>query len=216
MTPYAINEIKKLFKHADLNKDGVVDKDEMKAVFKALGEWEENNLDKLFSSIDANGDGKIQIDEFLTWLLDDIKDPKAEEPSVQEGLPKVTQEGFAKVQALSRNVDSVLEEEAKAKDQLRLAEIHTTMEATMNKKFGSKADFKLERVGPIGNEDTYFRVSWSGKTGKTQNRYVYALLKLGDPSYYQRKKEEDVIGKELQGVYPHFDFEEMLEDTPNL
>jgi hypothetical protein len=185
-----------------------MDKDEIKAVFSALGEWEENNLDKLFISIDTNGDGKIQIDEFLTWLLDDITNLEAEE--------KITAEGFAKLQTANRK----LEEEAKAKDELRLAEIHTTMEATMNKMFGSKADYKLERVGPIGNANAYFRVSWSGaKTGKTQNRYVYAELATdlhSDPTYYQRKSEEDVIHGNFQGVYPHFDFEKMLEDTPNL
>merc|ERR1719171_456979 len=67
MTSHA--EIMRLFRYADKNGDGVMDKDEMFALFKLLG-MPDNLNEELFRNADRDGDGKIQVEEFLKFIFD--------------------------------------------------------------------------------------------------------------------------------------------------
>ena len=59
-------ELKKAFEVMDANKDGVVTKDELKALLKGLGEEVTDEvIDEMISIADENGDGKIQFEEFV-------------------------------------------------------------------------------------------------------------------------------------------------------
>ena len=49
----------------DANKDGVVTKDELKALLKGLGEEVTDEVvDEMIAIADENGDGKVQFEEF--------------------------------------------------------------------------------------------------------------------------------------------------------
>ena len=51
----------------DVNKDGNVTREELKALLKKLGEdVTDEFIDKMIEIADENGDGKIQFEEFCT------------------------------------------------------------------------------------------------------------------------------------------------------
>jgi hypothetical protein len=60
-----------LFQKMDRNRDGTIDKSELKRVMVACNKeaWTDQNLEKLFRSIDGNADGALQYGEFITWLF---------------------------------------------------------------------------------------------------------------------------------------------------
>lgn len=55
-----------LFKKADTNSDGGIDKSELKAMMSSKGPAD--NVDKVFASADTNGDGKIDSTENASFL----------------------------------------------------------------------------------------------------------------------------------------------------
>ena len=63
-----------------MNKDGVIDKSELKGLLKAAfgEEVPEEMLDAYFGMVDANDDGKISLEEFLSsenlngWVENEI------------------------------------------------------------------------------------------------------------------------------------------------
>ena len=49
-----------------MNKDGVVTRDELRTLLKALGEQVKAEvIDEMVTIADENGDGKVQFDEFM-------------------------------------------------------------------------------------------------------------------------------------------------------
>eukprot|EP00746_Dinoflagellata_sp_MGD_P000315 gnl/MRDRNA2_/MRDRNA2_100559_c0_seq1.p1 gnl/MRDRNA2_/MRDRNA2_100559_c0~~gnl/MRDRNA2_/MRDRNA2_100559_c0_seq1.p1 ORF type:complete len:262 (+),score=41.88 gnl/MRDRNA2_/MRDRNA2_100559_c0_seq1:71-856(+) len=75
-------EIKKIFSKADLNGDGSLSKEELKAALRACADWSETQFDKLFEKADVNKDGKIDVEEFIDWVLD-TGAPEILEPALQ-------------------------------------------------------------------------------------------------------------------------------------
>eukprot|EP00929_Paragymnodinium_shiwhaense_P052949 TRINITY_DN2650_c0_g1_i1.p1 TRINITY_DN2650_c0_g1~~TRINITY_DN2650_c0_g1_i1.p1 ORF type:complete len:361 (-),score=97.96 TRINITY_DN2650_c0_g1_i1:217-1299(-) len=75
------DEIKAVFKEADLNGDGVLDKEELKRLFLVLG-MKVGSVNIFVESVDSDGDGTISYEEFLDWVM---------EPSC-----KFTAEGYVK------------------------------------------------------------------------------------------------------------------------
>lgn len=57
-----------MFKGIDVDKDGVIDKDELKDVMIKLGQTEitDNELAQMISEIDLNNNQKIEFSEYLT------------------------------------------------------------------------------------------------------------------------------------------------------
>jgi len=59
-------EIKRAFDKVDTDKDGSINKKELKKILKGLGEaFTDEAVDDMVKIADVNGDGKIQFDEFL-------------------------------------------------------------------------------------------------------------------------------------------------------
>ena len=59
--------VTQMFRDADKDKEGIVDKKELAMVLRALGSWEDSQLDIMFEMFD-NGDGKIHYEDFTEWL----------------------------------------------------------------------------------------------------------------------------------------------------
>mmetsp|Transcript_103700 Transcript_103700/g.274168 ORF Transcript_103700/g.274168 Transcript_103700/m.274168 type:complete len:618 (-) Transcript_103700:395-2248(-) len=78
------------FKKFDKNGDGLISRDELVMVFKALAgsKFEDKDVDTLMVAADLNKDGKIQYKEFVSWVMADKKrkagPPKAASPDAIE------------------------------------------------------------------------------------------------------------------------------------
>eukprot|EP00419_Tripos_fusus_P008265 CAMPEP_0172698368 /NCGR_PEP_ID=MMETSP1074-20121228/29426_1 /TAXON_ID=2916 /ORGANISM="Ceratium fusus, Strain PA161109" /LENGTH=682 /DNA_ID=CAMNT_0013519399 /DNA_START=75 /DNA_END=2123 /DNA_ORIENTATION=+ len=59
--------------------------EEMKVVFKSIGEWSEEELAELFAAADTSGDGELQYDEFVDWVMLADDDTKAAVETVWGG-----------------------------------------------------------------------------------------------------------------------------------
>jgi len=59
-----------VFRRFDLDGDGVISKNELGRVLKALDskQWNDENIDVLLSAADTNKDGMLQYEEFVNWL----------------------------------------------------------------------------------------------------------------------------------------------------
>ena len=58
-----------LFRKLDANQDGVLDRDELAEMAKAIGhESSAAEVDKLMKAADTNGDGLLQLDEFIAFM----------------------------------------------------------------------------------------------------------------------------------------------------
>ena len=60
--------LKMAFELFDVNKDGVLTKDELTEAFKSLGDKNDLVVDHTFKTADKNADGKIQFEEFCKYL----------------------------------------------------------------------------------------------------------------------------------------------------
>merc|ERR1711976_383390 len=67
------------FEELDINGDGFLTMEEMKAVFEAEGEKWDTEDEEIFQQVDENGDGKISIKEWIEKFKD-----KREEEAVKE------------------------------------------------------------------------------------------------------------------------------------
>jgi len=64
--------VEKTFHMIDVNKNGVLDRWEVKKVLKKLGvgpEGLENDVKTLMDEVDENGDGMVSLDEFNNWYI---------------------------------------------------------------------------------------------------------------------------------------------------
>lgn len=63
------------FRRFDTNGDGVIDKEELGRVFKAMDpdRWDDARVSRLLALADQNGDGAINYEEFVAWLMDKDK-----------------------------------------------------------------------------------------------------------------------------------------------
>lgn len=64
----ALNELKAVFEHVDLNHNGTLEICEFRELLIALrGRLEPGEAEACFHSIDVNSDGVISWDEFAAW-----------------------------------------------------------------------------------------------------------------------------------------------------
>lgn len=64
--------VEKTFHMIDINKNGVLDRSELRKVLKKLGvspESLENDVDTLLDEVDENRDGMVSLDEFNNWYI---------------------------------------------------------------------------------------------------------------------------------------------------
>jgi len=64
--------VEKTFHMIDINKNGVLDRSELRKVLKKLGvspESLENDVDTLLDDVDENRDGMVSLDEFNNWYI---------------------------------------------------------------------------------------------------------------------------------------------------
>eukprot|EP00747_Dinoflagellata_sp_TGD_P219996 gnl/TRDRNA2_/TRDRNA2_92017_c0_seq1.p1 gnl/TRDRNA2_/TRDRNA2_92017_c0~~gnl/TRDRNA2_/TRDRNA2_92017_c0_seq1.p1 ORF type:complete len:354 (-),score=86.36 gnl/TRDRNA2_/TRDRNA2_92017_c0_seq1:100-1161(-) len=71
--------LKAVFKKYDLNGDGVISRDELEAVLKALMHLPPAEIGAVWLKLDKNRDGKIEYEEFIDFISSgDVKDPDKE------------------------------------------------------------------------------------------------------------------------------------------
>jgi len=70
-----IVELKKAFNELDVNRDGVISRDELKYMFQTTSiDFKDEDLDHFFTKHDSNADDKIQFEEFISAMLNgDLK-----------------------------------------------------------------------------------------------------------------------------------------------
>eukprot|EP00439_Symbiodinium_sp_Y106_P048743 s2201_g6.t1 len=110
LRPGCLADVKAAFAKADLNKDGFLDKSEVKEMLKALAKdlpiMSDGEIDRLFDAVDANADGRLNVTEFIDWCFgvksmddaehSDLKGQLARaKASLVKGLPpaKITRTG---------------------------------------------------------------------------------------------------------------------------
>ena len=88
-----INDVKKAFMKIDLNKDGMISRDEM----AASGQFNAQEVDSIYILGDINGDGDIDLEEFIGLMC----------PSASEALAKLskTVKNISEAQMLFRILD---------------------------------------------------------------------------------------------------------------
>ena len=68
-------EVTRIFNAMDIKKNGVLDLEEITAVFRELG-ISDKNIQNIFASVDLDGTGVIHLDEFKALLMSSNKDKK--------------------------------------------------------------------------------------------------------------------------------------------
>ena len=59
-------DLKKAFKHFDIDKDGVISRKDMKDALSKLGRnLSDKDIDDIFKDADEDGDGFVDYDEFV-------------------------------------------------------------------------------------------------------------------------------------------------------
>jgi calcium-dependent protein kinase len=63
------------FKKFDTNGDGIISKEELTRVLKAIAgnTFDDSSVERLMEASDLNKDGKIQYEEFVAWVTQDLK-----------------------------------------------------------------------------------------------------------------------------------------------
>nr|XP_039268302.1 uncharacterized protein LOC120343233 isoform X1 [Styela clava] len=68
------NEMKLVFQHFDVDNDGFVSAEDLKALISSLGEQIDNNeLKDMLRVADADGDGKVSYDDFTSVMINSTK-----------------------------------------------------------------------------------------------------------------------------------------------
>jgi hypothetical protein len=79
MASAAEERVQALFKKADANGDGRLNKDEFRAILQLLDHlaWKDANVDKLFEAVDLNKSGFVEAHQLIHWILGDTEDDQA-------------------------------------------------------------------------------------------------------------------------------------------
>ena len=78
------NEYKKIFDEYDKNKDGFIDKKELKSILNRIDKnLEQNEINEVFDQVSSSGKG-IDFDDFLEFLNEIEKNKKRNEINVDE------------------------------------------------------------------------------------------------------------------------------------
>jgi Ca2+-binding EF-hand superfamily protein len=89
-----------LFKEADKDGNGLINRDELEAIFRKLGPWSHDQFSVLFQAADLNNDDHLHYTEFVDWcLFNDTGDD-----GVPTGLAVVAKDGDT---AAARNAPKV-------------------------------------------------------------------------------------------------------------
>ncbi|MEM9493691.1 MAG: EF-hand domain-containing protein [Myxococcota bacterium] len=68
LTEDQIAELREIFGHYDDNGNGVIDRDEFRALLEALdAQLTDDEIDAGLRAVDSNGNGQIEFEEFLEW-----------------------------------------------------------------------------------------------------------------------------------------------------
>ncbi len=112
---FGVRQIRKFLQNADLNKNGYLDPEEIRAILAKLGltlvklfkklnrgktnaPQEEENLKLILKNMDRNKDGKVSIDEFLDMFTDKVSESRKKIVSMVYGkLAKATAAAGGKV-----------------------------------------------------------------------------------------------------------------------
>lgn len=80
--------IKDIFKKFDTDGDGVISKDELKRIVRAISkDFSDGAVDALLEASDTNKDGFIQYEEFLNWMTQDLKKDETQDLKKDEFKP---------------------------------------------------------------------------------------------------------------------------------
>lgn len=66
---HAMEKAKQLFKEADTDGSGTMSEDELKFIFRELGEWSDEQFAVLFAEADKDSNGSLNYDEFLSYIF---------------------------------------------------------------------------------------------------------------------------------------------------
>mmetsp|Transcript_60916 Transcript_60916/g.176188 ORF Transcript_60916/g.176188 Transcript_60916/m.176188 type:complete len:613 (+) Transcript_60916:121-1959(+) len=88
-------KVKRIFRQCDKNGDGDISLDELGALLKGLGRFQNNEIKAIFLKMDKNGDGSIQYEEFVDWIFGNQKqDAKAKVAMMAKDSERVYQMAF--------------------------------------------------------------------------------------------------------------------------
>lgn len=72
-TEQLTNDYKDAFKLIDRNKDGYINKSELKAMMTKIGEkLTDKEVEDMIRSVDKNKDGRLSYDEFIRMFVEDL------------------------------------------------------------------------------------------------------------------------------------------------
>ena len=108
-------QLREAFDLMDINKDGVVTKDELKTLLTGLGEELTDDLaNEMIAAADENGDGKVEFQEFLNAVAAEVAATEevaaAEEVVATEEVAEVA----AHEEVVAEVAEVVVDEEAVA------------------------------------------------------------------------------------------------------
>lgn len=97
------NQVLTVFQQFDINRDGCIDRNELKQVMQTLDPvlWSDRRTCKLLQSLDRNRDGRLQYQEFVQWACSE--DTSQEMKLFREALHISREEGQAAPKTLPRS-----------------------------------------------------------------------------------------------------------------
>jgi hypothetical protein len=84
---YFAAEIKRVFRAADRNNDGILTYDELIRVMRAMGFVKSRHeMDRIWAAVDGDGSGYVDYDEFVEWV---VHDPRSSEIKQAEWIHSI-------------------------------------------------------------------------------------------------------------------------------
>lgn len=103
-----LNEFKEAFTLFDQDGDGVINKKDLDAMMRSLGQTlDETELDDMITSVDTKGNGCIDLQGFVTMLSRRIKDSPEKEMKEAFSVYDINNNGFIKKSEIKRAVRSL-------------------------------------------------------------------------------------------------------------
>lgn len=67
----SLKKLQDAFGAFDADKNGSIDKEELKRVFEFSDDYDDKEFDEMIKEVDQNGDGQIQFSEFKNMMMGD-------------------------------------------------------------------------------------------------------------------------------------------------